>query len=89
MRGSGGSGRFRIAVEIVITLTRQAENATTSSVSSPPIANAMKRLRAADEVLDLEAASSSSVPSALAIASTMPYATAAPSSAPTAAAMRS
>ena len=44
-RGEGGSGRFRIAVEIVITLTRQAEKATTSSVRSPPIANATKRLR--------------------------------------------
>ena len=28
LRGSLGSGRFRIALEIVITLTRQAENAT-------------------------------------------------------------
>ena len=41
---TGGSGRFRIAVEIVITLTRQAEKATTSSVSSPPIAKATNRL---------------------------------------------
>ena len=36
---------MRIAAEIVITLTRHAENATTSRVSKPPIANATNRLR--------------------------------------------
>ena len=85
--GTGGSGRFRIAAEIVITLTRHAENATTSSVSNPPIAKAMKRLRQ-----DTKYAISmplSSVPNALAMTSTMPYAIAAPSSAPTAAAITS
>ena len=41
----GGSGRLRIAVEIVITLTRQAETATTTSVSSTPMAKATTRLR--------------------------------------------
>ena len=35
---SGGSGRLRIAVTMFIRLTRQAENATTASVSSTPIA---------------------------------------------------
>ena len=54
-RTTGGSGRFRIAVEIVIMLTRQAENATTTSVSSTPSANAISRLRQRDGVLDLEA----------------------------------
>ena len=37
-RGVGGSGRLRIAAEIVIVLTRQAEKATTASVSSTPSA---------------------------------------------------
>ena len=35
-RGACGSGRFRIAAEIVIVLTRQAETATTASVSRTP-----------------------------------------------------
>ena len=34
----GGSGRSRMAVEIVIRLTRHAETATTASVSSTPSA---------------------------------------------------
>ena len=34
----GGSGRLRIAVTMFIRLTRQAEKATTTSVSSTPIA---------------------------------------------------
>ena len=33
---AGGSGRLRMAVEIVMRLTRQAETATTASVSSTP-----------------------------------------------------
>ena len=44
-RPVGGSGRFRIAVETFMTLTRQAETATTTSVSSIPSADAMRRLR--------------------------------------------
>ena len=36
--GSLGSGRFRMAVEIVITLTRHAEMATTTRVMSTPSA---------------------------------------------------
>ena len=35
---SGGSGRLRIAVTMFMRLTRQAEKATTTSVSSTPIA---------------------------------------------------
>jgi hypothetical protein len=34
----GGSGRFRMAVTMFIRLTRQAEKATTASVSRTPIA---------------------------------------------------
>jgi len=62
---SGGSGRFRIAVEIVITLTRHAENATTASVSSAPIANATNRLRAVTAYSTWKPASSFADPNAL------------------------
>ena len=87
--GTCGSGRLRIAVEIVITLTRQAEKATTSSVSSPPIAKATKRLRNVTAYCTWSPASSSAAPNALAIPSTIAYATSAPRIAPTAAAITS
>ena len=41
---AGGSGRLRIAVTMFIRLTRHAEKATTASVSSTPIAYAMRML---------------------------------------------
>ena len=54
-RTTGGSGRLRIAAAIVIVLTRQAENATTTSVSSTPSAKAMRRLCQVKAYCDLEA----------------------------------
>ena len=88
-RAPGGSGRLRIAVAIVIRLTRQAENATTTSVSSTPSANAITRLRAVTANSICEPSSPSTAPKRCAITSTIPNATTAPSSAPTAAAARS
>ena len=54
-RPVGGSGRFRIAVETFITLTRHAEMATTTRVRSIPSAKAMTRLRGVCRELDLQA----------------------------------
>ena len=68
----GGSGRLRIAVEIVITLTRQAETATTMSVRSTPMAKATTRSCPRDCVLDLKAGVKSSAPKALAMTMTIP-----------------
>ena len=82
-------GRLRIAVEIVIKLTRHAETATTSSVSRTPRAKAIKRLRAETAYWIWRPASASAAPNALAITRTIPNATTAPSSAPTSAAARS
>ena len=70
-----------------IRLTRQAEKATTTSVSSTPIAYATTRLGGLTAYAIVELARRSA--NALAITSTIPYATAMPTSAPTAAASRS
>ena len=67
-RTIGGSGRFLIAVAIVIVLTRQAENATTTRVNSTPSAKAMSRLCHVNANSTWRPASSSSAPNALAIA---------------------
>ena len=85
-RPVAGSGRFRIAVETFMTLTRHAETATTTSVSSIPSAKAMARLRGATANSIWRPSSSSAAANALAITVTMPSATSAPSSAPTSAA---
>ena len=88
-RPVGGSGRFRIAVDTFITLTRQAETATTTSVSSIPRANAMTRLRGETANSIWNPSSASAAANALAMTVTMASATSAPSSAPTNAARRS
>ena len=87
--GVDGSGRLRIAVEIVIALTRHAAKATTTSVRSTPSAKAMPRLRPVTAYRSRSPASASAAPNASAMTITIPYATTAPSSAPTAAAARS
>ena len=51
----GGSGRLRIAVETFITLTRQAETATTARVSSIPESESDHEAAHRDGELDLEA----------------------------------
>ena len=85
-RPVGGSGRFRIAVETFITLTRHAETATTTRVSSIPSANAMTRLRGETANSIWNPSSASAAANALAITVTIASATSAPSSAPTSAA---
>ena len=64
---AGGSGRFLIAVAMVIVLTRQAENATTTSVSSTPSAKAISRLRHVNANSICRPASSFSAENAFAI----------------------
>ena len=86
-----GSGRFRIAVTMFSTLTRQAAIDTTTSVTSTPRAYATTRLRSRNSgwiSIPFEP-SIPGDPSACARTRTIPYATPMPRIAPTAAAARS
>src|SRR3970282_25845 len=85
--GEGGSGRVRIAVTMFIRLTRQAENVTTRNVSRTARGEPTVRLRAVTAYSISKPAPS--VSNAAARTNTMPNATTAPTSAPTAAAARS
>ena len=66
---AGGSGRLRIALTMFMRLTRRAENATTPSVSSTPIAKAMITLVSRTEkpmVTSAVAANADAMPSTIA-----------------------